>query len=518
MTKSSTTDQQLPLGDYLTMVRRRKWLILALVTVVVAGAAAATLIQTPRYRAEARVAVSASSGLEVLNDDPALNSNARDRNLNNEVGFAQSDRVLNRAAETFGSEVEANITMIPSSDILAFTVVDTDPQAATDIANIFAESYVAERSQASGEQFIAAVDVINDRLTDLSAERLELERSMSTTSDSQGVQIQLDSLASEEARLRGQLNEIDVLSQLTGSSSASVLNEAEVPDDPFAPSWPRNLVLGLIAGLLAGLGVAVLAENLDDTILTKADLEAALDIPVIGVIPEPFRSRLASKNSERLVISENGAFPEAFRSLRSSIELGQAAGTKVGSILVTSASPAEGKSTVASHLAMTLARSNARVLVIDADMHNPTQHKSFRVDNQNGLGEHLLSVSEAEMVTEQATTQGLVKVLPAGVGGTSPADLLRSSKAEELIGKLTDIYDYVIIDSPPLRPVSDTLPLARMADATLLIAMSGSTKAKELDHAMELLERAQVVPFGAVLNNADQAETGYGYGYGYGKK
>ena len=508
---------ELQLNDYLDIVRRRKALIALLAVVAIGAAIAVSALQTPQFRAEARVAVDASSGSGLLDDDQNLSSNVRDRNLNNEVEFAQSDRVSERASNDFGDEISASISASGSSDILSFTVVNTDAEEAADIANIFADAYVTERSLASGERFIAAIDVINDRLGAISEERLLLERELTTTNDAQSVQIQIDSLAVEESRLRGQLNEIDVLSQLNGSTSVAILNAAEAPARSFAPSWVRNIALAVIAGLILGLGSALVLETLDDTILTKRDLENAADgTPVVGVIPAPLKGRFSGRKERKLITSRSGAFTEAFRSLRSAIELGQAAGNEVRSILVTSANPSEGKSTVAAHLAISFARSGANVLMIDADMHNPTQHQLFGVRNENGLAEQLAQIGNAEIVTEQASGEGLLSVIPAGSSGSSPADLLRSVPAQEFIEKLTYAFDLVIIDSPPLRPVADTLPLARIADATLLAAMRGQTNAKEVDQAMELLARAQSRPLGSVLNRADEADGGYGYGYGYG--
>ena len=508
---------ELQLNDYLDIVRRRSFLIGLVTVLAIAAAVTASALQTPLFRAQARVAVDASAGSGLLDDDQNLSSNVRDRNLNNEVEFAQSDRVSERASAGFESDVSASISASGSSDILSFTAVNADADRAAAIANTFADAYVTERSIASGERFIAAIDVINDRLADISEERLVLERELSATTDAQSVQIQLDSLAVEESRLRGQLNEIDVLSQLNGSTSVSILNAAEAPVSPFAPSWVRNIGLALVAGLILGLGTALVLETLDDTILTKRDMENAADgTPVVGVIPSPQKGRLSRGKARSLITSRSGAFTESFRSLRSAIELGQAAGTEIRSILVTSANPSEGKSTVAAHLAISFARSGANVLVIDADMHNPTQHVLFGVGNENGLAEQLAQIGNAEIITEQASGEGLLSVIPAGTSGSSPADLLRSVPAQEFIEKLTYAFDLVIIDSPPLRPVADTLPLARIADATLLAAMRGQTNAKEVDQAMELLARAQTRPLGAVLNRADEADGGYGYGYGYG--
>jgi non-specific protein-tyrosine kinase len=506
---------ELQLSDYLDIARRRKWIIAAIVVLALAAAILSSALQTPQYRAQARVRVESSS-TNILDDATNLSSNVRDRNLQNEVEFANSDRVRERASSTFGEIISAGVAASGSSDTLTFSAVDEDPERAAAVANTVANSYVSERSVVSGERFLSAVNVINERLAEISEERLFLERELLSTSDESSVSIQIATLDAEESRLRAQLNEVDVVSQINQGASVAILNAAEAPGSPFAPSWIRNIALALVAGLILGVGAALLRETLDDTIVNKRDFERAADgTPVLGVIPRPWNGRRRTKQ-RRLIASRTGAFTESFRSLRSAIELGQASGGEIRSILVTSANPSEGKSTVAAHLALSFARAGANVLVIDADMHNPTQHEMFGVENINGLAEHLANIGEAEIVTEQGSGEGLISLIPAGTSASPPAELLSSMAAHEFIQKLSFAYDLVIVDSPPLRPVADTLPLARIVDGTLLVGMRGQTNAKEVDQAMELLARAQARPLGAVLNGADEADGGYGYGYGYG--
>lgn len=504
---------ELHLSDYLDIAERRKWLIGALVFVTLGAAVVVSALQTPRYRAEARVQVDPSGSTSIVEQGTNLSSNVRTRNLQNEVEFARSDRVAQRAAEIFGGVIDTTVAASGNSDTLTFNAVSTNPETASRVANTFAEAYVSERSVASGERFIAAVDVLNERLAAISTERLRLQGELEDAADASSIQIQLESLASEEVRLRAQLNEIDVLTQLNSTTPVAILNAAETPSSSFSPSWVRNLALALVAGGILGVGASLILETLDDAVLRKRDLESAADgVPVLGLVPAPHRGRFGLKPKRDLITSRTGAFTEAFRSLRSAIELGQAAGEEIRSILVTSANASEGKSTVVAHLAVSFARSGANVLVIDADMHNPTQHQLFGIANSNGLADELANIGNAEIITEQASGEGLLSVIPAGASASAPAELLRSLEAQEFIQKLSFAFDLVIIDSPPLRPVADTLPIARIADATLLVAMRGTTNASEVNEAMELLARAQTRPLGSVLNGAEEADAGYGYG------
>lgn len=503
---------ELSLSGYLDIARRRKRMILTIATLILALVVAVTALQTPLYRAESIVSVDISTARSILDDSTNLSSNVRDRNLRNELRFANSDRVDIAAIEALGFAGEAGVSPDDRSDTLMFNGIDEDADVAALIANTYAEAYVSERSLASGERFLGTVAVIDQRLSEIAVERRELASANTDDLDLTSVQIQLASLDDEETRLRSQLNEINVAAKGTQGTSVAILNRALPPRAPFSPSWFRNVALAIATGILVGLGAALLLDSLDDTVVSKQELERAIDgTPVIGVIPPAWTGR-RSRRERRLVTTRTGAFTEAFRSLRSAIELGQVSGKEIGSLLVTSASPGEGKSTVVAHLALSFARGGARVLVIDADMHQPTQHLLFGVYNKNGLAEHLAGLEEADPIVEQASGEGLVSLLPSGTSESPPAELLKSTATQELISRLSEAYDLVIIDSPPLRPVADTPPLARLVDATLLVAMRGKSKRYEINHAMELLARAGARPLGAVFTRAENTGGGYGYG------
>ncbi len=507
---------ELQLADYLDIVDRRKVTIAALVALTLALAVVLSALQTPQFRASARVRVEVGT-TNTLDDQSNTSTSVRSRNLQNEVEFANSDRVAEAASQAFGEEISAVVAASNDSDTLTFTVVDNDADTAALIANTFADSYVNERTSSAAERFTDTTEVISLRLADISEQRSTLEAQRGQTgADTSGIDNELAALSVEETGLRSQLGQIDVTSQLNNSTSVSVLNAAEAPAGAFSPSWVRNIGLALVAGLVLGMGVALVRESLDNTILTKRSLEKAIDgLPVLGTIPSPQRNRFGTtKKERRLITSRTGAFTEAYRSLHSSIELGQAAGHEIRSILVTSPNASEGKSTVASHLAIAFARAGASVIVVDADMHNPTQHQMFSIRNDHGLADQLSNIRSAEIVTEQASGEGLLSVIPSGTSELPPADLLRSVAAQEFIEKLSYAYDLVIVDSPPLRPVVDSIPLARYVDATLLVTMRGQTNANEVEEALELLARAQSRPLGGVLNGADESQTGYGYGYG----
>ena len=160
---------------------------------------------------------------------------------------------------------------------------------------------------------------------------------------------------------------------------------------------------------------------------------------------------------------------------------------------------------------MTYTRAGISVLLIDADLHNPTQAGFFGIANSPGLAEHLEGRETAVIVREASSGAG-VAVLPAGTAMLPPSQLLASPEANDIFAKLAASYDVVIIDSPPLLPVADTRSLARIADGTILAVMAGETTAKSVKSALDLLEQVKVTPIGGVLNNAQRHASYYYYG------
>lgn len=495
----------LSLRDYVAIFRSRALWIAAATLLVLAIAIALSALSTPLYRAEARVRVEPVAS-SLVSDSSGVSSNIRDRNLQNEVDFAESDRVALRAQADFGAEIEADVSPAGASDKLIFTAVDEDPGRAAEITNTWAEAFVSERSAASGERYLNSLNVIDTRLSEIATERIDLEAQLASAgdgTDTAAIDSQLAALDRAESGLREQLNDIDVLIELNQSGTVSILNEATTPESPFSPNWPLNIALGLIAGGLLGAALALALEALDDTIRKPDELRVALDgSPVLANVP-PMRT---GKGDE----TESSAFREAFRALQLGIEFSKTEGNPLKTVLVTSPNASEGKSTVVANLAIAHARSGSSVLIIDADMHNPSQSRFFNVPEGNGLAEQLEGDERGEIFLAQHFDVGRIAVMPAGTAKVPPSQLLSSVTKLAFIEQLVDTYDIIIIDSPPLLPVADTRTLARVADAVIFVAMAGKTTSSEVEDAMTQLEHVRVTPLGGVLSGY---ELGEGYYY-----
>ena len=224
---------------------------------------------------------------------------------------------------------------------------------------------------------------------------------------------------------------------------------------------------------------------------------------------------LANKDNT-LIVKTNPKSPvsEAYRTLRTSIQF-SSVDKKMQSILITSSSPEEGKSTVAANLALTMAEGGKKAILIDCDMRKPTIHKKFRIPNINGLSNLLLQDLSIEQAAFKYTES--LYILPSGVIPPNPAEIISSLKMKNFLKELKNSFDYIIIDSPPVIAVTDALILSTMVDGCLMVVSSGEEDRAEAEKAKELLLNVNANILGAVLNKIDlKSKKGYGYYYYYG--
>ena len=294
------------------------------------------------------------------------------------------------------------------------------------------------------------------------------------------------------------------------SNNISIIDRAEVPTWRFKPSLTRNLALGLLLGGMLGVLAAFLLEFLDDTIKTPDDVEQKLKLAVLGIIP-----KLGPKENIASVAGDpRSSFSEAYRSVRTALQFATDHGVP-RTLLVTSAGSGEGKSTTAMALARNFAHLGKRVLLIEADLRNPSLHRSLGLKGQGvGLSNLLAggcTLAEATLDTDEP---GL-KVVLAGPLPPNPAELLSGSKLVSMLTVAAERYDQVILDGPPVLGLADAPILANAADGTLLVVNSAKTKINAAQAALKRLLAARARIVGALLSKYDAKTAGYGYGYGY---
>ena len=297
------------------------------------------------------------------------------------------------------------------------------------------------------------------------------------------------------------------------TSNVRVVDAAETPNQPVSPRRNLNLLLGLFGGAFVGIGLAFFFEYLDNRVKTPEEIETHLGLPSLGLIPAlPQKDRLVNP------LLSNGAppnFAEAFRAIRTNI-LFSAAEDGCRSIVVTSTGPSEGKTMVASNLAVAMAQAGQRVLLIDADMRRPRGHEVFGVGVEPGLSNLLVGASKASEVVLRTQVPNLW-IMPAGKTPPNPAELLGSKRFAELLTSLKDHFDLVFIDTPPVMAVTDAAIAGHRASGVLFVIASDQTSRHAAQQALDQLEHARARFVGAVLNRVDLEGNAYYYARYYRK-
>lgn len=277
------------------------------------------------------------------------------------------------------------------------------------------------------------------------------------------------------------------------------------------PNLRQNLIRGLLLGALLGMLAAFLLEFLDDRLKSPQDVEQKLRLPVLGVIPKLGAKERISDAAE----DARSGFSEAYRSVRATLQFSTDHGVP-RTLLITSTGPGEGKSTAALTLARNFAQLGKSVLLIEADLRNPSLHRTLGLEG-HGIGlSNLLSGANTLSETLQSTDYERLSVILAGPLPPNPAELLSGSKLVSLLTVAVERFDQVIIDGPPVLGLADAPILSNITDGTLLMVDAAKTRIRPAQAALKRLLAARARVVGALLSKYDAHTAGYGYGYGYG--
>ncbi|MDZ4184060.1 MAG: polysaccharide biosynthesis tyrosine autokinase [Desulfuromonadales bacterium] len=301
-------------------------------------------------------------------------------------------------------------------------------------------------------------------------------------------------------------------------SNIKVVDPAITPDNPLKPQKKKNLLLGLLLGLMAGVGAVFFIEYLDDTIKGPEEAQRLIGAPLLAVIPFIDSDEEQQADLQTAMITHlrpKSAIAEAFRSLRTSLHF-SAINREKQILIVTSTFPGEGKSTIAANLAITLSQTGARVLVIDGDLRRPSLHSKFKHSKIPGLSE-LLAGDVASATVLHDTGIANLTLMTAGTIPPNPAELLGSEKMADLLTALRAQYDHIIIDAPPVLAVTDAPLLTNRCDLVLVVLETERVPVKAAQRMVEMLANVQAPVGGIVINdksNSSMERYGY-YGRNY---
>lgn len=439
---------------YLNVLRRNLVLIAVCVIAVLALVSLATLKMTPTYQSTSRVFVSGSQADTAAAYAGGLLSEQR---VAGYVVLVDSRVLAQAVKEQTGTSLttkelseSVEATVVQDTGVLELRVRDEDPERAQQLAQAYAEQLIL------------------------------VSQEIETPSGKQDAPVK-----------------------------ATIIDPASAPTDPVSPQPARNLVLGLLFGFVLGVAVALVRELLDTSVKTPEDFAPATDAPLMGAII------MEGSNARSLLVSELDAQAprvEAFRVLRTNlqfVDIDQA--SKV--FVVTSALQHEGKTSTAVNLALSLAQAGVRVLLVDADLRRPRIGGMLGLDDAVGVTTVLLGrVGLEEAVQRHSLTD--LDVLTSGATPPNAAELLQSRAMAGLLEQLRSAYEVVILDSPPLLPVTDAALLASQADGALMVVRHGKTTRDQLATAADRLAQVDAALVGVVLNMVPQSKASSGYEYG----
>jgi capsular exopolysaccharide synthesis family protein len=498
---------QTELREYLRILSRRKVVIALTVAVVVGLALAYSFVAKPTYAAKATVLVpqqQAASALNIQNSQlPA--ADVLQRTLADEQQFAKGDAVKQDATKTLGYAAKASVGSSSTDDVLTFSASRGDRAAAAAIANAYANGYITARRANQVDQYTQQVTALETSIAKLEAQA----NTLAPTNP------QRAALQQSITTLTQTVEQTQAASQLVDQVGPTVVNAAVVPTSPASPKPTRNALLGLLVGLVLGVGLAFLFERLDDGINSREAAERASEgRPVIALIPMVDSWKAKGSHHVAIIEDSTSSVAEAYRTLRTSVQFLSIDEPK-RVIGVTSSIPSEGKTTAVANLAVSFARAGQQVIVVSCDLRRPRIHEFFGMDNHVGLTSVLVGDVALADAVQDVPTEALLRILPSGPVPPNPAEILSLDRVREVVEALSQNADVVLLDCPPVLPVTDALLLSRLVDGMLVLASTKSTSIRDLHRTFELLQQVQAPVLGTILNRVP-VDGGYAYGYGYG--
>lgn len=504
-------DQSGPGGLETTLeVLRRRWLLILATILLTAGAAySVSTLQEDVYTADASVLLR-DPALEqkVLGSEFASPDEDELRTATTALDLINLDVVARRAAEALGradSESLSDKIAVETNDnsnLLTIQATDRNPRFAADLATTFAREYIDFRKQADQSTLSNAVEAAEQQLA-------EAQRANDVA---------------QVGPLAARIQDLRVLTLLQ-TGDVELAQTAAIPTSPSAPKPVRNAILGLLAGIFLGVALAFVREQRDNRLRTEDAVSQTYDLPVVGEVPRLPGHR---RRGARLTAGEAEAFRMMWVSIRSVAQQSLRSDRELKSLVVTSGGPEEGKSTVARYLAAAAASTGQKVMLLEADLHRPSQSATLESTHFD-VG--LTDILEGRASIADATQQLLVPLTAKSTNGESgtsigfisagpihpnPIRLISSEPMWTTLGQLEDEYDLVIVDAPPAGLVSDATQLMSLGSGVIVVARTGTVTRRMATGVRTQLDRIGVPFIGLVINFSQRASRDrYSYGYAY---
>jgi len=518
----------------------RRWIIIGTVAVVLALTLIFTFLQAPVYQSKVEILSEVSSASEsVLGSFFTSALFDPDRYIQTQTEIIKTDTMAQAVESALQIKYEENAQLreegedvyipdeIPTSSELAsmvdvqqvertnifdIIVTDTDPLLAQDVAQAYAEEYIASRQLAAIREISEARREVWNRIQEVEDEIQQAAEEVNQYAGGD-VPAEVVNEAQRAVNLWVSLYEKYITLRIAESLEQRGLEivQPAKPGGKTSPRPTRNAILAIFLGLILGVGLAFLVEYLDDTLRTREDYEKYYDTSIIGEIPHIDPENLPQNHIIYFEMPQHPAV-EGYRTLRTNLQFLNLEGEN-RVILFTSAGPEEGKSTVMVNLGAALSEMGKKVLLVEADLRKPVLDRYFKVSPGKGISGVLAGTVPLEEAV-QATEFNNLYVLVSGVKPPNPAELVASEAMRTVFERVKEFADFILVDSPPVLAASDAMALAPKVDG--VIVMAGYSKANRDDakRTSELLKKVSARILGLVINNIAPS-TRYGYYHYY---
>ncbi len=506
------------LRRYFGLVRQWAWL-LVLVTLLAAGIMfVISRRSTPIYQATTTVLINQAPA-DKTTDYSSLVTSERLAQTYSQLMTKQP--VLHGVIERLSlseseTELKQLIQVQPVRDttLIEVRVENPLPQLAADIANALVSEFSEQNQSLQASRYTSSKDSLATQMTQIDQQIQEATQTLANLSSSVDAEVERNRLETILAQYRQtyayllQSYEQIRLAEAQSTSNVIQAEPATRPERPVRPRTLANTLLGGAVGLLLALGGIFLIEAMDDTLQSPEQVTRELGLPILGLIAH----HATGDEKPMTQLEPRSAVSEAFRSLRTNIQFASV-DQPLHTLLITSPSPAEGKSTVAANLAVVLAQSGKRVALVDADLRRPRIHKILDLPNHSGVSDLFVQAElSLDGALRQGQTEGLL-VITAGETPPNPAELLGSERMIQILQAIAEQVDVIVLDTPPVLAVTDSAVLAPRVDGVLLVLKPNVTQMAAARQTVEQLRRVGARVLGVVLNQVDLKKSRYQYYY-----